>query len=1057
MPARRFFSSLMVPLALLVPGLAAAQLSEVRGVITDGTARAAVPAAVVLLLDERGTSLLRTLTNDRGQYRLLRPAEATQLRVVRLGFEPRTVPLTQAKGRPEGGYELDLQVSPLARTLQTVDVTTARGCQSRADQALALSLLDEARAGLLASVVAREKDPPKLLVLRFERLLDAEGIETIRQTVRMDSSAEATSSFAATQSAADFLVAGFRSGRQGDYTFYSPDAGVLLDERFQGGYCVSVAASDSAHRNQAGLRFTPSLHKEGRVDIDGTLWIDTAAHALNEITFRYVGLEQVAEGLGAGGRIGFRSLPNGVPFIDRWQMRLIDGVTPDSTESRSSNGWVVRETGGELAEARWPDGRVWSGPLGTAHITAVGAGNRPAAGVVLRLSGTEYQATTNVDGRASISNLLPGSYRIVVDDPFVRSIGMTIPTGKSFTAVRGSAALARVEVNGPLSLAQTACKRTDAPKSKESWVLARVHDEHGAPAADMRWQLFESDEGRWKPRTAIGTTGSDGIMSVCRELERGRTVELVVWRAGLRDTMHVRRVLDNALEILAVRVPGQRAAVATGAGITISGVVRDSVTGKAVPEARVRLADTPFETVADDEGRFVLGGFAAGRYLVEVGTRALDPLGIVSRRDYALREGMPSLTLEPPQLAQSLVSACRSVGGNGSSLLVGRLQGSADGAAIAGYRVIAEWEADSSSLLPTDSLGQSRLGGWVRAIPDPTSGVYRLCDAPIGRKLTVRAEADVMSAGATAPQTFVFSPKEPVARLDLTLQPGLVVAPSYSGTVVDSTGGSPLEGAEVTLTDLGRSTLTNRRGQFRFSGLPTGPHLVSVRLIGFVRTNSSIQLENARALDDRLSITRANAQTLAAVEIVGAGVPTEFEERRKIGLGSYITRDQLAAARGSRLGAVMAMVQGFGTSISNNHGGSQYVVGKRAPVHLMPRGAGTTSEGAYTACGAAPPNAASKTAPLCIITLDDIANQGYYCPTASERAHGFTSCECYAQVYLDDRLMNNQRPTEPFDVNSIPIDQIAGVEFYRSPATTPARYNMLNSVCGVMLIWTRKS
>ncbi|MBY0489906.1 MAG: carboxypeptidase regulatory-like domain-containing protein [Gemmatimonadaceae bacterium] len=1049
----------MVLFSLLAPHGVQAQLSEVRGTVVDSATAAPVPAAVVTLLDASSATLVRTLTNDRGQYRLLRPAEATQMRVVRLGFEPQTVPLAQAKGRPEGGYTLDVRLAPFARALQGVDVVAARGCEQRGNQGAAFVLLDAARAGLLATEVAREKDPPRLVVLRFERLLDGDGIETVRQTVRVDSSEQATVSFSAVQTAADFLATGFRGGRAGDYMFFSPDAGVILDERFQAGYCFSVAAADANRATQVGLRFTPATRKAGRVDIDGTLWIDTVARALSEITFRYVGVEPLAEGLGAGGRIGFRSLPNGVPFIDRWQLRMVDAPATDPADPRPGPAFIVRETGGELAEARWPDGRVWHAPLGSVHITAVGAGSRPAAGVVLRLAGTEYLATTNADGRASMQNLLPGPYRLVVDDPYVRSIGMTIPTGKTFTAVRGSALLARVEVQGPLVLAQSACKRTDAPKNNESWILGRAFEADGNPAADVRWQLLEADNGRWKPRTDIGVTGTDGVIALCRGQERGRTVELTVWRPGARDTVRVRKVLDGPLELFPARLPSARLARNSGSSITIAGVVRDSASGAAVPEARVHLVDTPFETVADEEGRFVLGGFPAGRYLVEVGTKALDPLGIVARRDLTLRDGMPSLTLGPPQLAESLGAACRGLGGTGSSLIVGRLAAAGDGAALAGYRVVAEWETDTSTLLPTDSLGQSRMGGWIRAIPDPTSGVYRLCDAPVGRRLTVRAEADTMSAGASTPQTLVLAPKERVARLDLALQAGLVVAPTYSGTVVDSVGGMPVEGAEVTITDLGRSTLTNRRGQFRFSGLPTGPHLVSVRSVGFAKRTATITLQNARALDERVLVAPATAQSLAAVEIRSSGVPTEFEERRKLGLGSYITRPQLDSARGQRLGTVMAMVKGMGTALSNMDGGAHaYVVGKRAPSHLLPRGSGVTAgpDGARQSCGVRTGNMAYDKANTCTFTFDDIAQQGYYCPTPGERARGMTSCQCFAQVYLDDRIMNSGRPTEPFDVNTIPIDQIAGVEFYPSPSSTPARYSTLNSVCGVMLIWTRR-
>jgi hypothetical protein len=81
--------------------------------------------------------------------------------------------------------------------------------------------------------------------------------------------------------------------------------------------------------------------------------------------------------------------------------------------------------------------------------------------------------------------------------------------------------------------------------------------------------------------------------------------------------------------------------------------------------------------------------------------------------------------------------------------------------------------------------------------------------------------------------------------------------------------------------------------------------------------------------------------------------------------------------------------------------------------------------------------------------------QRYYTPTASEASRGL-KCACYAQVYFDGMLMNPGTPTEPFDVNSIPMTQIESIEWYSSPSRTPGKYNRLNSGCGVLVFHSRR-
>lgn len=1032
-----------------------AQLSEVRGTVTDSATRAPVSGAVVMLLDAAGATLFRVLTSDRGVYRMLRPGEATQLRVVRLGFQPATVPLSTARPRVEGGYDLDVRLTVLARALQSVDISAARGCPARPDRAGALALLDQARSGLLASVVAREKDPPKVQVLRFERVLDGDGLNTVRQVVRVDSSAGATTSFAASQSASGFISNGFRSGTDGEYTYYSPDAEVLLAEAFQNGYCFGIAAAQAQRATQVGLHFAAAGRRAGRVDIDGTLWIDTAARALVDIDFRYVGIDAMAEGLGAGGRIAFRALPNGLPFIERWQLRLI-GANPNAAPG-SVAAYVVREVGGELAEARWSDGRTWQAPLATAHLTAVSPDGRGVGGAQLRLIDTDYRSTTDANGRATIHNVLPGPYAIEIDDPALRPLHLTVPTGRTFVAQRGSSILSRVEVTGGLAIARQRCNRTDAPKRDETWLLGRAVTPAGAPLADVRWQVFEAEDGKFRARTDIGTTASHGIIALCRGLDRGVTIEVVASHAN-GDTVRVRRTLDEPLTIVPLVITmrtiatSRATAAPSGPTITIAGTVTDSVSGRVIADARVSVLGTPYEGATDDGGQFVIGGVRAGPATIEVSTPFLDSLGVVARRSVTLAESMTPLKLFAPSVSDALSMAC-GANADASSLIVGKLASrTSPSVVLSGYRIVAEWEADTSTLLATDSLGQSRRAGWATTTPDITTGTWRLCGVPAGRAITLRAEAERMFAGAAAPLSMMLAPSRRLARADVVLDSSRVAPPTFSGAVLADSAGTPIENAEIILRDLGRSVLTDRRGQFRFGEVPEGPHLVNIRAVGYAPWIGTLQSTNGRALDHRVALTRVSAaQALAPVAITASGAPEEFEERRALQLGSYITRAELDRTPGRRFSEVMSTVRGFGNVQGN--GNHAYVVGKRAPTRMtspMSGRAGADGDRNLT-CGGA---AASE---RCVMTTEDLAMKGYYCPTHAERLAGLPQCACFARVYVDDRLMNSGKPTEPFDVNTLQLDQIAGVEFYASVATTPSRYSQLDGVCGVMLIWLRRA
>jgi hypothetical protein len=63
---------------------------------------------------------------------------------------------------------------------------------------------------------------------------------------------------------------------------------------------------------------------------------------------------------------------------------------------------------------------------------------------------------------------------------------------------------------------------------------------------------------------------------------------------------------------------------------------------------------------------------------------------------------------------------------------------------------------------------------------------------------------------------------------------------------------------------------------------------------------------------------------------------------------------------------------------------------------------------------------------------------------------------CYAQVYVNNSLMNRGSPTPPFDINTMATDQVEALEYYRSSAETPIKYRTDDASCGVLIVWTRR-
>jgi len=532
---------------------------QVRGIVSDSMSRRPIPGAVLILLDPTGATLGRNITNERGEFVLAGAAQARRLRVQRIGFRPREVMIPPAVN---GVAEINVAMIAIPTFLEPVRVTASQ-CARRSDQGSALALLEQARAGLLTTVVAREAKPAAMVLFMFTRLLEGTTDKIDSQTVRVDSAYRSAVSFSAAHNAAEFVRRGFMQAEADGFTFFAPDADVLLDDQFSNGYCFRVMEPNRARPNQVGLGFVAADKRRQRVDIDGALWIDTVARALRDIEFRYVGLDPGIERFEPGGRIAFREMSNGTVLVDRWSLRLIGAKndTINDTRSRTQVANIVTsfyasESGGELGHAVWRDGTAWHAPLGVVDIRAVRRNRSPARGVELGAPGTPYRTSTDSTGRAVLRDLVPGPYSIVALHPMLDTLGLTIPTGFRFTSQRDSSALIAT-VPGLKEFVLDRCQAERTPRSlslDSTMVIGRMMNGDDKPVAGVIWRatLISNPSNPVVLREG-GRTSSDGVIAICHSaLSQRGVLEIAASKDNGPSTI-VRHTLKPGVN--AIRIP----------------------------------------------------------------------------------------------------------------------------------------------------------------------------------------------------------------------------------------------------------------------------------------------------------------------------------------------------------------------------------------------------------------------------------------------------------------------------------------------------------------------
>ncbi|MEX2153152.1 MAG: carboxypeptidase regulatory-like domain-containing protein [Gemmatimonadaceae bacterium] len=449
--------------------------------------------------------------------------------------------------------------------------------------------------------------------------------------------------------------------------------------------------------------------------------------------------------------------------------------------------------------------------------------------------------------------------------------------------------------------------------------------------------------------------------------------------------------------------------------ITLSGRIVDAQTGQGVADAHVALGGTFVGAQSDAAGAFRIQRVLPGHYTVRVQTPSLESIAHWHSVDFDFVDSTTTLTVAVPNAEQLAATLCGTSGGNEQrGVVTGTVALWGDSVPPHDTKVVAEWTED-------DTTGTRKRTRWLETRTD-ARGTFRICGLPYNRSVVVRAErvnvsADAVEVQVAADRRFV--------RADLLLEQQVERGAVLSGVVLSDVNAQPIADVEVALPALGKNAFTNDRGAYRIAGILPGTHEVVVRRLGYKQVASPIAFHSGATVERQTLLSRiVTLDTVAVRASPRDQMMREFEDNRRLGLGRFWTRAQLEKLEGVPMSAIMSQING--SSVVRGRGNAAWMARSRGVLQLPSPGGRLGS----TAGMIEPDEFSSKLgAPV----------------------------GCYADVWVDNLRVYSGRQEEPlFNLGSITPSLIEAMEYYATPAQTPARYANLNTVCGVLVIWTRR-
>ncbi len=431
------------------------------------------------------------------------------------------------------------------------------------------------------------------------------------------------------------------------------------------------------------------------------------------------------------------------------------------------------------------------------------------------------------------------------------------------------------------------------------------------------------------------------------------------------------------------------------AGVSVSGVIRDSVTSREIAGAYIAALPSSRATVSDSAGHFRIDGLIPVEYAIEISTPSLDSVGTKHRVRMEVADSTV-VALVAPSARQVFGNLCALPKGN-VAMLVGKVT-RATGAAPNAV-VTAEW-------------GDTRSPRTRASVTADGAGSFRFCSIPRDVEVSLRA---ALANDVSSMRTASIPSDRLMVTVELPLTETRVKTAKLTGRVVTDSTQRPLEGAEVALTDISMTSRTDARGAFSLGEIPAGDHRLFVRRVGYSQLDTTMTFGEGATLNHTIRLDRVVA--LDSVKVVADRRMNTFDENRNRGLGHFLDRAEMAKKEGQSFASVLAEIPG--ALIAGGSGGYNWLISKRG---------GNTMSGAGLTGG-----------------------------DNNDRVHG-SHMACHPRVYIDQMQIFTGRVGEPlFNLNSISPDRIEAMEFYAGVAQVPAMYAGTNDACGVLVIWLRRT